>query len=195
MADFKSLSEEQLVRLLQDGNQHAFNEIYKRHWSGIFLVAKNRLGSEDDAYEIVQNIFLNLWRKGASFELNKNFAVYFATAAKYEVLKFLSRQGHLDHHRNVLRQEMSERDDSMLQALEAKELMETLEQSICLLPEKCQLVFRLRLEKEYSQKEIAKELDISEKTVEAHLAKARKHIRTDLSIVTILQLAHYFKIF
>jgi RNA polymerase sigma-70 factor (family 1) len=195
MIDFKSLSEEQLVLLLQDGDQRAFNEIYKRHWSGIFLVAKNRLGSEDDAYEVVQNIFLGLWRKRSSFELNKNFSVYFAVATKYEVLKSISKQGHLDHHRNVLRQEMSERDDSTLRELEIKEFMESLDQSIRLLPEKCQLVFRLRVEKEYSQKEIAKELDISEKTVEAHLSKARKHLRNDLNIVTILQLACYFKIF
>lgn len=195
MSDFSSFSEEQLVLLLRNGDQHAFNEVYKRHWRGIFLVARNRLGSEDDAYEIVQNIFLNLWRKRALFELTKNFAVYFATATKYEVLKSISKQGHLDHHRELIRLELSERDDSTLEHLETKELMESLEQSIRLLPEKCQLVFRLRLEKEYSQKEIAKELNISEKTVEAHLSKARKHIRNDLNMTTILHLVCYFKFF
>ncbi|AIM39077.1 RNA polymerase [Sphingobacterium sp. ML3W] len=195
MIDFTSLSEEQLVLLLRNGDQHAFNEIYKRHWRGIFLVAKNRLGSEDDGYEIVQNIFLNLWRKGPFFELTKNFAVYFATATKYEVLKFIAKQGHLDHHRELILLEMSEHDNSTIDYLETKELMESLEQSVRLLPEKCQLVFRLRVEKEYSQKEIAKELDISEKTVEAHLSKARKHIRNDLNMMTILHLVCYFKFF
>ncbi|MGJ1430748.1 RNA polymerase sigma factor [Sphingobacterium spiritivorum] len=195
MVDATSLSEEQLVALLQDSQQHAFNEIYKRHWTGIFLAAKNRLSNEDDAYEIVQNIFLNLWRKRSSFELTKNFAVYFATATKYEVLKSLSRQGHIEQYRNVLRTSVSERDDSTVNQLETKELLESLEQSIRVLPEKCQLVFRLRVEKEYSQKEIAKELNISEKTVEAHLTKARKHIRNDLGILAFIHLVHYLKNF
>lgn len=195
MIDLMSLSEEQLVRLLRESDQHVFNEIYKRHWSGIFLTAKNRLSSEDDAYEVVQNIFLNLWRKRFTFELTKNFGAYFATATKYEILKLLSKQNHRERHTNLLRLELSERDDSTVNQLEVRELMNLLEQSICLLPEKCQLVFRLRVEKEYSQKEIAKELDISEKTVEAHLSKARKHLRNDLGIIAFIYLAHYLKNF
>lgn len=189
------LSEENLVQQLRDGDQHVFNEIYKRHWSGIFLTAKNRLSSEDDAYEIVQNIFLNLWRKRLTFELTKNFGAYFAIATKYEILKFLSKQGHRERHTNLFRLEFSERDDSTANELELKELIGLLEQSIRLLPEKCQLVFRLRVEKEYSQKEIAEELDISEKTVEAHLSKARKHIRKDLGIIAFIYLTHYLKNF
>ena len=51
---------------------------------------------------------------------------------------------------------------------------------VAALPEKCRLVYQLSREQGYSQKQIAAELDISEKTVEAHMSKAIKSLKTGL---------------
>src|SRR5690606_10975542 len=86
----------------------------------------------------------------------------------------------------------TEEDLSTLETLSFNELEERLYNSITLLPERCQLVFKLRFEKEYSQKEIADELGIAEKTVEAHLCKARKYIRANLGSIVPLYINGYF---
>src|SRR5690606_33718209 len=163
MTNYSALSDDGLANLLRAGNEPAFNEIYDRYWAGIFLVARNRLKDDTEAEEIVQNIFCALWRKRQSFRLEKNFKTYFAVAVKYEIINYTVKKkreidfvNHFSHH---------DIDNTTLETLGLNELKQILEKSVCVLPERCQLVFRLKLEKGYSQKEIASELGISEKTV------------------------------
>ncbi len=194
MIDYSTFSDDDLVRLLKLGEEPAFNEIYNRYWSGVFLVARNRLKDDVEAEEIVQDIFCNLWRKRISFRLEKTFKTYFAIAVKYEVInRSVKKQREIDFVAQLFRS-TKDIDNSTHQLLSFNELKEVLEESICVLPERCQLVFRLRLEYDYSQRQIAKELGISEKTVETHLAKARKHIRTSLGSTLPLHTAILFDI-
>ena len=71
--------------------------------------------------------------------------------------------------------------------LQLDELKEQLVKETAKLPEKCRMVFQMSREEGYSQKQIAKKLSISEKTVEAHLSKAIRTLRIGLSqLITIL---------
>jgi RNA polymerase sigma factor (sigma-70 family) len=70
--------------------------------------------------------------------------------------------------------------------LEFEELQEQLSELVATLPEKCQLVFKLSRDAGYTHKEIASELGISEKTVEAHLGKALKVLRNGLNYLLVL---------
>lgn len=191
---YQDSAEEELLSLLKAGNEAAFNEIYKRYWSGVFLVAKNRLRNDAEAEEIVQEIFCNLWRRRVSLVLMKNLKTYFAVAVKYEVINRMVKKKKENTLFERFAGQSTEEDLSTLQSLSFKELEERLDESVALLPERCQLVFKLRVEKEYSQKEIARELNISEKTVEAHLSKARKHIRTSFDSSLSIYLIAIFPI-
>ncbi|MNL63493.1 RNA polymerase sigma factor [compost metagenome] len=88
--------------------------------------------------------------------------------------------------------ERTELDQTTLDLLDFNELKLQLEETIKALPEKCQIIFRMKYEQGLSQKQIAEELDISEKTIEAHLSKARKTIRNSFgnlsSIIFLLYL-------
>ena len=64
--------------------------------------------------------------------------------------------------------------------LEFEELKSRLELLVSNLPEKCRLVYKMSRENGMSQKQIAEEFCISEKTVEAHIGKALKVLRTGL---------------
>ena len=71
-------------------------------------------------------------------------------------------------------------DNSTQDRLDFEDLQTRLEALVAGLPEKCQLVYRMSRENGHSQREIAGELNISEKTVEAHLGKALKLLRNGL---------------
>ena len=180
MSKYSNNSDQELVALLNQGSEVAFNEIYNRYWSGVFLVAKNRLKNDMEAGEVVQDIFCNLWRKRIKFQLDKSLKVYFAVAVKYEIINRYAKR----HRENILIEQLTysipQKDLSTQETISFNELERNLMDSIDLLPERSQLVFRLRFENGYSQKQIAEELNISEKTVEAHISKARKYIRTRL---------------
>ena len=71
-------------------------------------------------------------------------------------------------------------DDATRQWLEFQEVSAKLEVLIAALPEKCRLVFKLSREQGLTQKQIAKELSISENTVEAHIGKAIRSLKAGL---------------
>jgi RNA polymerase sigma-70 factor (family 1) len=177
MAVYSNLSEQELSTLLKEGDQYAYTEVYNRYWRKMFVVAHKRLGDQQDAEEIVQDIFVNLWRKRETFVLTTSFQNYFAVAVKFEILDVMRKRAHAAAYEKELGLSYTEEDISTLRELDLYELQERLQLTINLLPEKCQLVFRLKHDKGYSQKHIAEELDISEKTVEAHLSKARKTLK------------------
>lgn len=177
MRNYSQLSDFDLAELLREGKESAFREIYTRYWDKLYVTARKRLHDEAEAEEVVQDIFCNLWRKRFSFSLSKTFDHYFAVAVKFEVINRMARKARHTLFEQEAHRTFSDMDYSTLEELNLAELKRQLESSISSLPDKCRIVFRLKYEKDYSQREIAEELQISEKTVEAHLAKARKVLR------------------
>ncbi|WP_316821085.1 RNA polymerase sigma-70 factor [Pedobacter gandavensis] len=179
-------SEEELAGLLKKNSEAAFSEIYRRYWDKLYVVSRKRLDDATEAEEIVQDVFCNLWRKRANFELRKGFNNYFSVAVKFEVINRLQKRTRTQSFEKNWSQELTEIDLSTQDQLSFNELKQLLELTIKSLPEKCQLVFRLKHDDGYSQKQISEHLEISEKTVEAHLSKARKTIKDKLGDFGIL---------
>lgn len=174
-----ALSEQELAAYLRNGNTTAFTVVYERYWKQLYVMASQRLGDEDEAEEVVQEIFLNLWRRRHTFSLTSSFGNYLAVAVKFEILDAMRKRAYVLKYNQELGNSFSEADETMLRQMDMAELQQKLRLTIQALPEKCQLVFRLKHEQGYTQKKIAEKLDISEKTVEAHLAKARKILRSE----------------
>lgn len=180
MITYPDLTDNELYLRLNTGDENAFTEIYNRFWKKLFTIAVNRIGNLEDAEEIVQDIFTALWNKRFDLVLRSDLANYLAVSVKYRVIKALDKQYNEKRYVDGLMRQ-GQVDDSTQQQLAFEELQEELEKHIQELPEKCQLVFRMSREDGYSQKKIAEELRISEKTVEAHLGKAFKKLRIKLA--------------
>ncbi|CAL1516465.1 RNA polymerase sigma-70 factor [Chitinophaga sp. MM2321] len=172
----------ELLQLLKAGRESAFTEIYHRYWDRLFAIAVARIQDPDEAEEIVQEIFVSLWRRREELEITSGLSVYLAVSVKYRVIKILAKLHQQRKYKDSL-DAMTLVDDSTQEWLEFEELKERLSKLVADLPEKCQLVYRYSREKGYTQKQIAEELNISEKTVEAHLSKAMKTLRAGLNQV------------
>lgn len=181
MRDYSILNDKELTDFLQAGDEHAFTEIYNRYWTRLFSIAANKIRDLDEAEEIVQDIFISLWRRKNELGLIGTLNSYLAVSVKYRVIKILDKRNSQQKYANYSRQTASITDDSTQQWLEFEELRTRLAAFVADLPEKCRLVYQLSRESGYSQKKIAMEMGISEKTVEAHLGKALKTLRTRLS--------------
>lgn len=176
MAAYSTFTDEELTALLKVGDHAAFTEIYQRYWKKLFYIAGKKLNSLDEAEEVVQNIFLSLWNRRETISITSTLGAYLTVSVKYWIIKILDKQ----HHQQKYAQSIASNilDDSTQQWLEFMDLKEILDKYITELPEKCQLVFKMSRNHNMSQKQIAEELNISEKTVEAHLGKAIKTLRT-----------------
>ncbi len=180
MLDYKDKADAALVSLLRNGDERAFTELYNRYWKKLFVVAVNRNVSLEDAEEIVQDIFAKLWSRRQTLDLSSAISHYLAVSVKYRVIKTLDK--YFNHTRYVnMTLHGQQFDDVTQEQLAFNELQEELAKYVKQLPEKCRLVFKLSREDGYSQKQIAETLQISEKTVEAHLGKAFRILRSKLS--------------
>lgn len=186
MVSLSKHSENELAGLLKTGSEAAFSEIYNRYWDKLYIVARKRLDSAFEGEEIVQEIFCNLWRKRETFQLDKGFNNYFSVAVKFEVINRLQKRERIQKLEKNLSIQLTEVDETTADQIGFNELKAQIELTVKQLPEKCQLVFRLKHEVGLSQKQIAAQLDVSEKTVEAHLSKARKTIKDQFGALGIL---------
>ncbi|HEY0668864.1 MAG TPA: RNA polymerase sigma-70 factor [Sphingobacteriaceae bacterium] len=180
MSHYSKLTDQDLTGLLVSGDESAFTEIYTRYWRRLFTLAANKIHNLEEAEEIVQDIFISLWSRRQLLTVEKSLHGYLATAVKYRVITKLNRSFHAQKYAVSLNQE-DLLDHSTEQWIEFEELRTRLNKLVSTLPEKCRLVYTLSKEEGHSQKKIATDLKISEKTVEAHLARAMRSLRAGLT--------------
>ncbi len=178
MLDINFLSDQELAALLKEGDGDAFEIIYKKYWDKLLVVAGKRLHDLEEAEEVVQDIFLNLWKRREKFSLNIGFDNYFAVAVKYEIINRLAKRSREYNRNKQFSQGLTEKTEMQDVRFDFELLQRQLESTISHLPPKCQLVFRMSRRKEYTNRVIAQKLNISEKAVEKHITNALKTLRT-----------------
>jgi len=67
--DYGTLSDALLVKLLRADDEEAFQEIYHRYWHVLFVVARRKLHSHEDAEEVVQELFVGIWSRRAEAQI------------------------------------------------------------------------------------------------------------------------------
>jgi len=184
----ETATDSRLLELIRKDDRVAFTELYNRYWDKLFTVAMHRLNDEHEAEEVVQEIFLSLWQRRATIQLTHSLNTYLSVAVKYRIINHLDKQFRKKQHIDHLTIHEPREADSTSQWLSEKELRIQLEQSISRLPEKCRIVFLLSREQNKTNAEIAAELNIAEKTVEAHMTKALSTLRQTLNITIPLLL-------
>jgi RNA polymerase sigma-70 factor (ECF subfamily) len=183
-----------LLDAMRLGDERALGKLYERYWMKLLSIAMNRLDTETEAEECVQDVFISIWRRRETLTVIQNLPAYLAVAIKKQVINRLSQRYTKKHDlKTEFRGAMAyETADA---ALLAKDLSDLVETTVSILPEKCQMIYRLSREQGKGNKLIAAELGISEKTVEGHLTKAihaiRKRLSSDITIILWATLEWY----
>ena len=178
MTDVRTLSERQLLLSLQQGDESAFTEIYTRYSRKLLAIAFNYSRDPDLAEEIVQDIFLSLWERSSSLQI-ESLEAYLATAVKFAIFRQIyTQKKRIELAKTHYKIETIVLDEDKIYA---KFLDEYIQGIIETLPKKCRIVFQYSRNMHLNNKEIAEKMNISEKTVESHMTKALKTIRNNLS--------------
>nr|WP_121273726.1 RNA polymerase sigma-70 factor [Pedobacter schmidteae] len=178
MRDFSKYSDQELAAFLRSGDAAAFKAIYKKYWDKLLVVAGKRLDDLHEAEEVLQDIFLNLWLRRADFQLRISFDNYFAVAVKFQIINRLAKRSRESSRNKAFAIDRVEATEPVAIQFDLALLKQQVSETIDALPSKCQLVFKMSREQDMSNKEIAKTLEISEKTVEKHMTSALKTLRT-----------------
>ncbi len=171
--------EKSLLLLLKNGDIKSFEFTFRFYYEPLLGYALSILKVEAEAEEIVQELFLKIWRDRKKLIIKHSFAAYLYKSVYNQCLHRLQKEKLLQEYQKfALKQPVAEVNaDEMLKYEELNrkffELMEAL-------PERRQLIFKLSRFQGLKYREIADRLSISIKTVEANMSKALQYFRRNL---------------
>jgi RNA polymerase sigma-70 factor (family 1) len=178
MGVYVNFSDQELLEELRLGNRVAFTELFNRYWKKLLAISYTYTKDRSSAEEIVQEVFIGLWNRKDQLTTTP-LHPHHATADKFAVFTRNQQQKRREELTMLNYQtELVALDE---EKIHAKFLQEYIDGIVEQLPEKCRLVFKYSRNDGLSIPEIAAEMDIAEKTVEAHLTKALKTLKKDLN--------------
>ncbi|WP_432714833.1 sigma-70 family RNA polymerase sigma factor, partial [Pedobacter sp.] len=129
-----------------------------------------------------------LWKSRHRIEINNGFSTYIAAIVKYKVMaRMAANHKKRSHFAPADVNELEVADYATENLLSFNDLRAEIEEVVTALPEKCQIVFRMSREQGLSDKQIAEELGVSQKTVEGHISRALKVLRNSIhTFMTLL---------
>ncbi|MCH7409173.1 sigma-70 family RNA polymerase sigma factor [Belliella sp. DSM 111904] len=169
-------SEATLIDAFRSGDKEAFSMIFDRHWEELIKYANNTLENQDDAEDLVQELFLNLWEKHQSFPaLQNDLRSYLFASLRKKILKLFRDQGIKRKHLDYLISSY-DRAENPVKDLMYDELIHVIKSKLSSLPLKEQQVFILHELEGYSTREISEMHQVSEQTVRNQAATANKKL-------------------
>jgi RNA polymerase sigma-70 factor (ECF subfamily) len=181
-------SDEELLLSLQKGNQAGLDELFRRHYAALCLVAVRLTKDQADAEDIVQDFFLSIWKKRSVLPQIDNVGAYLRRSVRNRSLNFLRDQKRIPRGEDDELINLATSAESTSQALETEELQLKIDRAIEMLPERCRLIFVLSRLEDMPQKEIAEALGISRKTVENQMGRAYQFLKQYLSAFLLIGL-------
>jgi RNA polymerase sigma-70 factor (ECF subfamily) len=172
-------TDETLLSLISNDDKDAFTMLYRRYWEAMFLTAAKALRSQDDAADLVQDVFLSFWNRRHELSITGSLEAYLHTSIKYKVINYIekniTRRDYLALLADML---VNYQPPDVEPQLQLKELQQVVQSAVDLMPGKMRTVYELSRKQHLSHKEIAERLGISDETVKKHIQHALQLIKT-----------------
>jgi RNA polymerase sigma-70 factor (family 1) len=170
----------ELFRKVKLGDEKAFEHLFRHYYQRLCHYAFTILHDKDEAEEVVQQVFINIWGKKNNINVETSIQAYLYRATNNTCLNKLKQKKVYSIHQEQVKHENPVAEESTSETVISNELRDSINDAVELLPEQCKLVFQLSRFEGMKHQEIADELSISVKTVENHIGKALKHMREHL---------------
>lgn len=186
------IEEKFIVELLRQGNVNAFNSMFRAYGKRVFSFCYGYLKSKEDAEELVQETFIRIWESRSEIDPDYSFGGFVFTIAYRLVLNRLRKRrnefaGNLHWARN--RSKVSnETEDSVIYS----DFGRLAKATIASLPPRRKQIYRMIKEDHMTYQQVAEELNISAKTVEAQMTEALKYLRKNILLRSFPFLAILF---
>lgn len=177
-----------MVTLLKEGDRFAFEEIYERYWFKLYLTAVKRVKSDENAKDLVQDLFISLWLRKETLTINTSLSSYLFAAIKYKIINYVEANIVKNNYLSSLEKEAIDYDNSTNESIIYNDLEQFIESGISHLSPRVKVIFELSRKEKLSVNEIAQKLDISEQTVKNQISKAIRTLRLYLSNTSAIYL-------
>lgn len=170
-------SDQEVVALLANDDKSVFEHLFKHYYAALGRFSLKYVRSEELAEEVVQEVFLYIWEKRHTLKITTSLNAYLYAAVKNRSINQIkSHISKLEVHEDLTYETTAQ--SSIETEMDYPLLQKLVTKAIETLPERCQMIYNLSRNSGMTYAEIATELDLSKKTVEAQMGIALKKLRT-----------------
>ena len=181
----KQYSEKELLQNLAAGEESSFEILYDTYYKRLYHFALHYLNDEELSKDIVQDVFSITWEDHRKFENVSNVSSWIYTLTKNQCLKKIDRLKVKQKHADILKYRQLNIIQNALTDLDTSpvifdEINAIVNHTLSALSPQSRQIFEMSRFENMKNREIAEKLDISQKSVEAHITKALKHLKKAL---------------
>jgi len=172
-----SYNDQHILIELNNNNPKPFEEYFRQVFPELVKYAYSLTLSKETAEEIAQDAFIYIWNNCSKIIITGSLKAYLITTVKHACINHLKTKARKNFTKYVSESDLNSLSGLYYQPIEANELRKHIKKAIQSLPDRCQTVFLLSRFTDMTYPQIAAELDISVKTVEAQMSIALSRIR------------------
>nr|WP_121271953.1 sigma-70 family RNA polymerase sigma factor [Pedobacter schmidteae] len=176
-------TDEELFALIKEGNHVAYTQIFDRFYGVLYLHALKILQDEDEAKDLIQELFEMIWARRSTLSLTGSLSSYLYASTRNMVLNRIAYKKVRGRYIQSLGQFMEQEQCLTDFHVREQQLKQLIEQEIAALPSKMSEIFRLSRTEYLSHKEIASKLSLSELTVKTQVKRALKILKPKFGFV------------
>lgn len=179
------IEDEVLIRLIQNGNKNSFTYLFRTYYFDLCNFVLRYTRSPADSEDLIQDVFLNIWRNRDSLSCEGSFKAYLYKAVRNKALNYLK-------HKKIEKEWKEEKEEIENPFVKSPavyiheresfiEIEDAITKAVEQLPARRKMIFLLSREEGLTYQEIADVLDISVNTVETQISRSITLIRHILS--------------
>lgn len=179
------LASNEILQKIISGDEPSFEKVYRYYYPRLNYFSRQYLLDAEASKNIVQDVFTELWDKRQALRSDTNLQAWLFTVTRNKSLKIISQLKSRQNYDNFIKarqldvnyKSLSEFDTSNLVF---EELQAQIQAALEKLSPACRKVFEMSRFEDKKNREIAEELNLSIKTVEAQISKALRSLKADL---------------
>jgi RNA polymerase sigma-70 factor (ECF subfamily) len=166
-------------RILIPKDTSFYEKLYRDYYEILVRFAEGILFDEEEARDMVQEVFLDLWNKEKNILIDSSIKTYLYSCVKYKTFNRIKKLKLIDRHQDQVKEAILYAMD--YSSLPEDELKEKIQSIFDEFSPQMRKVVELHSFSGLKYKEIAEELDISINSVKTHMKRAYKRLRDELS--------------
>lgn len=181
---YTEMTDGELLLLLKEENATAFNTLFNRFWDRLYQTALAKTGEQQAAFDIVQDVFVQLWLQRNSLDITESLPQYLAGMVRNKIFNYYRTSRRKNEQLKQLTELLIATADTEHQAVNIKEEREkdmAWEKAVDNLPGRMKEVFILRSRHQYSFRNIAETLNIKTQTAKNAFSRAQELLRDHFS--------------
>jgi len=188
-----NINDETIITGLKEGNKLIIDQIYHAYHKRIYAFAYSLVKVEDDALDVVHEVFVKLWKNRHRLEPDTHIEPLIFTITRNTVLSlFRKKASEKKYQEHFVHNPTFDKTTNTENIVEYNFLKDKVDHYVQQLQPKSREVYSLSREQGLSNKEISQQMGIAEKTVEDHITKALSFLKKHLHEIGITGILFWY---